>query len=117
LNFGFPFLAATSIKEENRILEIINIKEFTIKKDLERVRGRIIGKGGKALKTLSNLTNSYLELKDNQVGIITEVENLERVTEAVVELIQGKKHGNVYRGIEKNPPEQIHDLGLREKDE
>ena len=117
LNFGFGFTAAISIKEEERIFEIINIKDYTNKSNLERIRGRIIGTGGKALGTLSNLTNCFIELKDNQVGIIGLPEYIEGATEAVVEIIQGAKHGNVYKGLEKNQPQPIHDLGLRDEKE
>lgn len=113
LNFGFPFKAAISIKEEEKVLEIINIKEYTKTSNLERIRARIIGKGGKTLKTLSKLTNCYIELKENQIGVIGNPENLETILEGIIEIIQGSKHGNVYKGIEKNQPVPIEDLGLK----
>ena len=56
LNFGFPFSVAILIKEEDFIFEIINIKDYTKRHDLETVRARIIGKKGKTLKTLCGLT-------------------------------------------------------------
>jgi ribosomal RNA assembly protein len=115
LNFGFPFTAAISIKEEDNVLEILPIKEHTIKKDLERIRGRLIGKGGKTLQTLSKLTECYLELKDNEIGIIGQPENIEHATEAIIGIIRGAKHGNVYKGLEKKPKEMIYDLGLKEE--
>ncbi len=117
LNFGFSFSAAISIKKEDRIFEIINIKDYTNKSNLERIRGRIIGKSGKAIGTLANLTKCYIELKDNQVGIIGESEYIEGATEGIVEIIQGAKHGNVYKGLEKNQPKPIYDLGLRSEKE
>ena len=117
LNFGFSFSAAISIKEEERILEIMHIKEFTNKSNLERIRGRIIGKGGKTLGTLANLTKCYIELKDNQVGIIGKPEYVEGATEAIMEIIQGAKQGNVYKGLEKKQPKPIYDLGLRDEKE
>ncbi len=115
LNFGFPYAAAISIKEEDKVLETLNIKEHTIKKDLERIRGRLIGKGGKALQTLSNLTECHLELKDNEIGIIGQPENIEFATEAIIGIIKGAKHGNVYKGLEKRPKEPIYDFGLKEE--
>ena len=117
LNFGFSFSAAISIKKEGKLFEIIHIKEYTNKSNLERVRGRIIGKGGKALGTLSQLTKCNIELKENQVGIIGEPEYIEGATEGVIEIIQGAKHGNVYKGLEKNQPKPIQDLGLRNEKE
>lgn len=116
LNQGFPYSEAISIKTENKILETINIKDYTNKSNLERIRGRVIGQGGKALKTLSDLTDSAMELKDNHVAIIAEPENLERATEALIAIIKGAKHGAVYKELEKNMPMPIHDLGLREEE-
>ena len=74
----------------------------------------MIGKHGKALSTLSKLADSYLEMNENQIGLITFPENLKFATEAIVLIIQGSKHSNVYKGMEKNQPRPIEDLGLRE---
>ncbi len=117
LNMGFSFSEAISIKEEERMFEIINIKDHTNKSNLERVRGRIIGKGGKALKTLSDLTKCDLEIKNNRVGIIGHPECIENAIEGVIEIIQGSKHSNVYKGLEKHQPKPIYDLGLKDEKE
>jgi ribosomal RNA assembly protein len=113
LNFGFPISFALSIKKEDKDFEIISIKEHTKRQDLERIRGRIIGKGGKGLRTLSNLTNCYLEIKDNEVGIIGDPENIKTATEAIIYMVKGSKHGNVYSFLEKNKVKPIEDLGLK----
>jgi len=114
LDFGFPFSAAIGIKEQNFEFEVINIKEHTKRKDLERIRGRIIGTKGKTLQTLSQLTNCNLELKDNRVGIIGEPEYLKNAGDAIVLLIKGTKQGNAYQFLEKRQPKSIGDLGLKE---
>ena len=113
MNFGFPTSHALAIKKEGKDFERINIKDHTKRHDLERIRGRLIGKGGKGLKTLSGLTNCYIELKDNEVGIIGDPENIENATEAIISMIKGSKHGNVYSFLEKNRIQPIHDLGLK----
>ena len=118
LNFGFPYAEAMLIaEEENTLFEVVNIKEHTNRADLERVRGRVIGKGGKALKVLSDLTGCALELKENKVGVIGEPENIERATEAIIAIVKGAKHGAVYKELEQSTPKPIYDLGLRGKDE
>ena len=43
LNFGFPFSVALSIKEQDFVFEVLNIKNYTHSKNLRRVRARIIG--------------------------------------------------------------------------
>jgi len=115
LEFGFPFSAAILIKDEDFMFEILNIKNYTTRKDLERVRARIIGKQGKTLKTLSNLTRCYFELKDNEVGIIGDPEFIKNGEEAIILIIKGSKHANVYSHLEKRQIQPITDLGLREE--
>ena len=114
LNFGFPFSNAILIKEQGFVFEILNIKKHTRRRDLKRIRARIIGKKGKTLSTLSQLTKCYFELKDNRVGIIGDPEYIENAQEAVIQLIKGSKQGNVYSYLEKHQVKPIIDLGLKE---
>lgn len=115
LNFGFPFSTALLIKEEDFIFEIINIKEYTKRKDFERVKARIIGRKGKTLKTLNELTNCNFELKDNEVGIIGQPERIYNAQEAIISLIKGSKQSNVYNFLEKHQVKPVFDLGLKDK--
>jgi ribosomal RNA assembly protein len=114
LNFGFPLGVALLIKEEDNVFEVVRIKDHTTRHDLERVRGRIIGKGGGTLKTLNELTKCYFELKDNEVGILGHPEYIENAQEALISLIKGSKQSNVYAHLEKNQVKLVEDLGLRE---
>ena len=113
LNFGFPFSNALTIKTEDFMFEIINIKEHTKRKDLERIRARIIGKGGRTLKTFCNLTKCFFELKDNEIGIIGHPEHIENAQEAIISIIKGSKQSNVYSFLEKRQTKPILDLGLK----
>ena len=113
LNLGFPFEAAILIKKENFSFEILNIKDYTKRKDLEIIRARIIGKGGKALKTLHGLTKCYFELNNNNVGIIGSSEHIKNAENSIISIIKGAKHSNVYSFLEKHQPERIVDLGLK----
>jgi ribosomal RNA assembly protein len=113
LNFGFPFSKTIAIKEKNFEFEIINIKDHTNRKDLKRIRGRIIGTKGKTIKTLSDLTECSFELKDNFIGIIGPSELIENAQEAIISIIKGSKQGNVYSYLEKHQIKPIGDLGLK----
>jgi len=117
INFGFPVSAALLIKEEEFLFEILDIKKYTHRKDFETIRARIIGKGGKTLKTLNTLTGCYFELKDNDVGIIGSSELIKNAQDAVIFLIQGSKQANVYSFLEKHHVQPVLDLGLKEKKE
>ncbi|MBU2615787.1 MAG: hypothetical protein KKC19_01660 [Nanoarchaeota archaeon] len=114
LEIGFPFSTALLLKEEDYMLEIINIKNHTTRKDLERIRARIIGRNGKTLKTLSDLTGCYFEIKENQVGIIGDAEFIKNAQDALISIIKGSKQSNVYSNLEKQRVQPIEDLGLKE---
>ncbi|MBU4069398.1 MAG: hypothetical protein KJ646_00275 [Nanoarchaeota archaeon] len=113
LEFGFPFSTAIMIKEHNCVFEIVNIKDYTKRKDLFRVRARIIGTKGKTLQTLHHLTNCFFEIKDNSVGIIGAPEFIKNSQEALISIIKGSKQANVYSFLEKHQVRQIDDLGLK----
>jgi len=83
-------------------------------KNVARVKGRIVGESGRALQTLSQLSDCYFEIKGNQVGIIGDPENIENAQNAIIMLIKGSKHANVYSFLERSHPEPILDFGLRE---
>jgi len=114
IEIGFPLEIALSIKEDEMAFEIISIKDYTKRKDLGSIRARIIGKDGKTLRTLTNLTDCNFEIKGNVVGIIGDAEEIETAQNALISLIQGSKQANVYAYLEKHHPEPIIDLGLKE---
>ena len=113
LNFGFPFSDAMEIKKHDFIFEVINIKDHTKRKDMGRIKARIIGTQGKTLQTLCNLTNCHFEIKDNFVGIIGSPEHIKNAQDAIIFIIKGAKQGNVYATLERNQVKEEVDLGLK----
>jgi ribosomal RNA assembly protein len=101
INLGFSTEKALLLKKEDIILQTIHIKDITKRKDLERVRARIIGKQGKTLKTLNNLTCCEFAIQDNCIGIIGDTENITEARQAITSLINGSKQSNVYAHTEK----------------
>jgi KH domain-containing protein len=112
--FGFPIEAALLIKAEEYLFEILNIKDYTHRKDLESIRARVIGSEGRTLRTLNQLTDCYFELKGNEVGIIGAPESIKTANDALIMVVQGSKQANVYTFLEKHHTEPILDLGLKE---
>ena len=98
---GFSLNKTLQLKQEEMMLQILNIKDLTKRQDLKIIRSRVIGTGGRTLKTLKNLTNCNLSLYKNQIGIIGDAEEIEDGVQAISSLIKGSKHGNVYARLEK----------------
>lgn len=115
LDFGFVLSDVIRIKEEDLIFEKFSIKDYTHRKNLESVRARVIGTKGKTLNTIGELTGCFVELKNNEVGIIGPVESIKNAQDAIIAIIQGAKQSYAYKMLEKNRPVPVEDLGLREK--
>jgi len=117
VDFGFDVDDALLLTDDNFVLEFIEVKEHTRRKNLKEVRARLIGTGGKARKTIENLTGSVIVIQGNDVGIIVDAEHSEAVAQAIESLIQGAKHGNVFAYLEKQNVSRRRydkdDLGLR----
>lgn len=101
INLGFSAERALLLNNEHIILQILNIKDLTKRNDLERVRARIIGTYGKTLANINLLTDCFIEINNNQVGIIGNTEDIETARNAVINIIQGSKQGSVYARLEK----------------
>jgi ribosomal RNA assembly protein len=114
INLGFPIPVALLIKQEDFLFEIIDIKDYTRRKDYETIRARIIGKEGKTLKTLNHLTECYFEIKNNEVGIVGSPDCIKNGQYAIISIIQGSKQANVYAFLEKHQVKPVLDLGLKE---
>jgi KH domain-containing protein len=117
LDFGFGFNEALEIKEEGKMFEIVSIKKYTKRKDFKTIRSRIIGKGGKTLKVLTQLTNCAFELKENEIAVIGYPEEIENGKKAIEDLIRGAKQSNVYAYLEKHRIKPVEDFGLKDEKE
>jgi len=118
IDFGFCVDDALLLLREDFVLEFIEVKEYTHRKNLKEVRARLIGTDGKARKTIENLTGSEIVINGNTVGLIVDAEHLDATVQAIESLIQGAKHGNVFAYLEKQNVSRgkfdEDDLGLKE---
>lgn len=99
---GFnPDIALSLLKEDNSF-ELIDINDFSKSKNrLKVLRGRIIGTQGKARNILERVTDTSIEVYGKTVGIIGELNNVTLARQAVINLLNGSKHANVYAWLEK----------------
>ena len=69
--------------------------------DLQRLRGRVIGEGGKSRRTIEELTETTICVYGKTVGIIGPMEHIADARRAVQQLLTGSPHATVYRWLEK----------------
>jgi len=120
IDFGFNAEDALILKKEDFSLQFVNIKSHTKKKNFQLIRSRIIGREGRAKATIEELTGSIIVLHENKIGIIVDSNHLDSVVQALISIIQGSKHANVFAYLEKQNRLNRHidedDLGLKIKD-
>lgn len=117
ITFGFDVEIALMIKERELVFEVLNIKDFTKRRDMRSIKARIIGTKGKTLKTLAELTDCFIEVRNNEVGIIGHPEKIKNAQDSVISLIRGSKQASVYKYLEKHQIKPVIDFGLKEKEQ
>ena len=75
-------------------------------KDLIRIKGRIIGEGGKSRKTMEDLTQTNICVYGKTAGIIGPMEYIADARKAIEQLLSGMTHAQVYRWLEKRRKER-----------
>ncbi|MCW1297955.1 MAG: KH domain-containing protein [Candidatus Parvarchaeota archaeon] len=100
---GFSPEKAFRLLNEENIIEIIDLTEYAgkSKNALVRLKGRIIGKEGKARKLIEELSETYISVYGKSVALIGKIENIEIARRAIIMLLEGARHATVYRMLER----------------
>ena len=99
---GFsPYNAMKLLKGENT-LHVIDLREFVGKSptQIERIKGRIIGEGGKARTNMERLSGTNITVYGRTVAIIGETNQLKLAVDAISSISGGSMHGSVYSKLE-----------------
>ena len=110
---GFSPENAMSLLKGENALHVIDLREFAGKSNanIERIKGRIIGEGGKARKNIENLTGTHISVYGKTVSIIGDTSKLRLVVDAISSISNGSIHGAVYNKLEaanrKNKQEKM----------
>ena len=112
---GFSPDHAVRLFQDDTYLDIIDLTEYVGKgqKDLERVRARIIGTGGKARRSIEESTGVEVSILGKTVAIIGEISEVAIAREAVEMILNGAPHASVYKFLERKRKElRLQDMGL-----
>jgi ribosomal RNA assembly protein len=100
---GFNPEIALLLLKQDYILEVISLNDYTgkSKENLLRLKGRVIGKEGKARRVIEDLTNCYICVYGKTISIIGLAEKVSIAKQAIESLLRGNTHANVYKFLEK----------------
>ncbi|WP_340820251.1 KH domain-containing protein [Methanolobus sp. WCC4] len=106
---GFnPDKTFSMFDDDMLMLEVIDISKHTsTQKDLLRLKGRIIGKGGKTREITERLIGVKMSVYGKTVSVIGTPEQNQIARTAIEMLIEGANHGSVYSYLEKKRQELL----------
>ncbi len=106
---GFNPNTALLLLKSDYILEMIDMKVVAgkNKNTLERLKGRVIGTGGKAREEIERLTDTHISVYGKTIGIIGEVGQAMLAREAMAMLLSGSMHKTVYQFLERKKKEML----------
>ena len=98
---GFSPRNAMALEDEEKDFMVIDLEEYvgTSKNAQNRVRGRIIGKGGKSRELLEELTECTFSVYGGTVGLIGPYDMLPVAKESVEMLLRGSFHKTVWNHL------------------
>ncbi|CAE6495505.1 MAG: KH domain-containing protein [Candidatus Nitrosotenuis sp.] len=101
---GFSPHNAMKLLKEEYLLHVMDLRDFVGKspQQIERIKGRIIGEGGRARVNMENLTNTNICVYGKTVSIIGEPHQIKVAISAITSISTGSKHGSVYGKLEAN---------------
>ena len=98
---GFSPMNSFQILEDGKSLEVINLKKLLkTKRNIQRIKSRIIGCDGKSRKKIEELTNSKISVYEKTVSIISDAENMPKIKKGIEMIINGVRHVKVYKYLE-----------------
>ena len=74
---------------------------------MERLKGRVIGKGGKSREEIERLTETHISIYGKTISIIGETMQVSLARDALAMLLNGSMHKTVYQFLEKKKKEQL----------
>jgi ribosomal RNA assembly protein len=106
---GFsPENALRLLEDEMLMLEVIDLSDVaTTPKELQRIKGRIIGRNGRTRELAETLINVKISVYGKTVSILGYPEQNTIVRTAVRMLLDGATHGAVYKFLEKKHQELL----------
>ena len=100
---GFsPERAFVLLEEDDLYIEVIDISDAaSTPEQMERLRGRIIGKNGRARTQIEDMTQTAISVYGKTVSVIGDVEQIRVALDAIGMLVSGVEHETVFSFLEK----------------
>lgn len=112
INRGFsPDRAFEMLEDEDLLLDVIDLSGMAEgSRQLDRLRGRIIGKDGRAREQIEDMTDVEISVFGKTIALIGYPEQLKTARAAIDMLIEGIPHENVFAFLDRKKKEAKQDM-------
>lgn len=96
---GFSPEKAFKLLSEDIVFQLLDMRDYVGNSSvsLGRIKGRIIGEQGKSRRTIEELSGADVSVYGHTVGVIGIFDAIKVAIDAIILLIKGSSHKNVYR--------------------
>lgn len=101
---GFsPERAYRLFENEEMLFQQVDLHDYAGRSpnSLERIKGRIIGEGGKARRMIEELTGAHVSVYGHMVGVIGSFPEVKLATDSIAMLAKGSMHKSVYNMLQE----------------
>jgi ribosomal RNA assembly protein len=107
INRGFsPERAFSLLEDEDLLLDVMDLSGIADNpRQLDRIRGRIIGRDGKSREQIEHMTDTMISVFGKTVALIGLPEQIKVAREAVEMILKGIPHEAVYSFLERKKRE------------
>lgn len=112
VNRGFsPERAFLLLDDEDLLFDLLDLSAVAENpRQLDRIRGRIIGKDGRSREQIEHMTDTEISVFGKTVALIGLPEQLKVAREAIEMIIKGIPHETVYAFLERKKREAKQDM-------
>lgn len=101
---GFsPERAYRLFEDEEILFQQVDLHDYVGRSPnaLERIKGRIIGEGGKARRMIEELSGAHVSVYGHMVGVIGKFHEVKLATDSIAMLAKGSMHKSVYNMLQE----------------
>jgi len=98
---GFSPDRALKLADEDYYLKVIDLRGEFSDRDMERVKGRVIGEKGRTRKIIEECSDAYVCVYGHTIAILGKIDELTLAERAIDRLLKGAMHSTVYKLLEE----------------
>lgn len=100
---GFSPERALRLLEKNSSIQIVDVTDYAPTDNAKkRLKGRVIGRDGKARRHIENVTDTEISVYGKTVSIVGKSQNVQIARRAAEMLLEGRSHSTVWNFLERN---------------